>query len=164
MVSTAIREHLAALGVATEELRHEPAHTAVAEAARLDLPPEEVAKVIVLDTAVGHALAVVPATERLDMGLVHRATGDNHAELASEDELARDYPDYELGAFPPLGSLLDVPLYVDPKVAGRDTIVFAAGRADVSLRARTADLLRGEDAAVVPLVRELDDKEIELRG
>jgi Ala-tRNA(Pro) deacylase len=161
MAVTAVREYLTEQGVETEELRHEPTYTATGEAARLGIPAREVAKTVVLDTNVGHALAVIPASERLDMGLVHRATGDNHAELASEEELRRDYPDYELGAFPPLGSLLHVPVYVDPKVMRHDTIVFAAGRADTSLRARTEELFRAERPTVVPLAREIDEKEVE---
>jgi hypothetical protein len=35
--------------------------------------------------------------------------------------------DYELGALPPLGALLDARLYVDPEVLGHDTVTFAAG-------------------------------------
>jgi Ala-tRNA(Pro) deacylase len=162
MAATTVREHLAELGVDTEELPHDPTHTAAGEAVRLGLTAPEVAKTIVLDTDHGHALAVLPASERLDMSLVHRATGDNHAKLASEEELQRDYPSYELGAFPPLGTLLEAPLYVDPKVMARDTVVFAAGACDTSLRARTQDLFRAERATVVPLTRDIDDKEMEL--
>jgi Ala-tRNA(Pro) deacylase len=161
MADTTVREYLTEQGVETEELRHEPTHSAGGEAARLGVPAHEVAKTVVLDTERGHALAVIPASERLDMGLVHRATGDNHAALASEEELQRDYPDYELGAFPPLGSLLHAPVYVDPKVMRHDRIVFAAGKADTSLRARTEELFRAERPTVIPLARELDEKELE---
>lgn len=172
-----IRSHLAAQGVETEELRHDPAHSAMGEAARLGVPPAQVVKTIVLDTRDGHALAVIPASERLDMALVHRATGDTHAQLASEEELQRDYPEYELGTFPPLGTLLHAPVYVDPQVLRHEHVVFAAGRADTSLRARTDDLFRGQEfrgqefrgqefrggePVVVPLVREEDEKEREL--
>jgi Ala-tRNA(Pro) deacylase len=164
METTAVGSYLRERGVECDELRHEPTNTAAGEAVRLNIPPHTVAKTLVLDTVRGHALAVIPASERLDMALVHRATGDNHAELASEEELRRDYPDYELGAFPPLGSLLRAPLYVDPKVMDHDTIVFAAGRADISLRARTEELFGVESATVVVLAREYDDKDRELRA
>lgn len=157
-----LRTHLGAQGVDTEELHHDPAHSALSEAARLGVPAEQVVKTIVLDTAEGHALAVIPASERLDMAAVHRATDDSHAALASEDELQRDYPDYELGTFPPLGALLQARLFVDPTVMEQPTVVFAAGRADTSIRARTEDLFRGEEPVVVPLIREEDEKEREL--
>ena len=164
MTVTTVRQYLTEQGVETEQLRHEPTYTATGAAARLGIPAHEVAKTIVLDTRGGHALAVIPAPERLDMGLVHRATGDNLAKLATEEELRRDYPDYELGAFPPLGSLLQAPLYVDPKIMRQDTIVFAAGTTDTALRARTEALFRAERPTVVPLARELDEKDQEFRG
>lgn len=158
---TTVGDYLRARGIQPEELAHELTHSALGEAVRLGVPANEVAKTIVLDTHGGRALAVIPASERLDMGLVHRAVGDSHARLASEEELQRDYPDFELGAFPPLGSLLDVPLYVDPKVMEGETVVFAAGTADTSLRVTTRDLFRDEDPVVARLVKEPRDDEEE---
>jgi Ala-tRNA(Pro) deacylase len=161
---TRIADYLRSRKVEVQEIPHEPTHTALTEAACIGVPAREVAKAIVLDVHGGHALAVIPASERLDMGLVHSAVGDPHAHLASQDELQRDYPDYELGAFPPLGSLLQAPVYVDPAVMEHETIIFAAGTADRSLRARTQDVFRDENPTVVPLIRELNDKERELIG
>jgi Ala-tRNA(Pro) deacylase len=148
-----VRDELQARGIEAEEIPHDPAHTALGEATRIGVPADEVAKTVVLDTKDGHALAVIPASERLDMALVHRAVGDSHAHLTSEERLRQDYPDYELGAFPPLGSLLHAPVYVDPRVMAQDTIVFAAGSATTSLRARAADVFRDEEVTVTPLIR-----------
>jgi len=158
---TTVGDYLRARGIQTEEISHGSTHSALGEAALLGVPAKEVAKTIVLDTRRGRALAVIPASERLDMGLVHKAVGDAHARLASEEELQRDYPDFELGAFPPLGSLLDAPLYVDPKVMQGETVVFAAGTADTSLRATTHDLFRDENPVVAPLVKEPQDEDKE---
>jgi Ala-tRNA(Pro) deacylase len=60
--------------------------------------------------------------------------GDNHARLANEEELGRDFPDYQLGALPPLGALVGANVYVDPEVLGRDTVVFAAGTQTESVK------------------------------
>ena len=97
---------------------------------------------------------------------VNELTRQSFAEAArrAEEELQRDYPDFELGAFPPIGSLLHAPVYVDPGVMRHDTIVFAAGNAETSLRARTEELFRDENPVVTPLVREADEKELELLG
>jgi Ala-tRNA(Pro) deacylase len=156
-----VLEALRARGVDVEDIHHDPAHTALGEAARAGAAPDEVAKTLILSTAGRHALAVIPASERLDMALVHEALGDSHARLSTEEELQRDYPDYELGAFPPLGSLFDAPVLVDPRVLEHETIVFPAGTATFSLRARTADVFRDEAEKVVPLVRQPleEDKE-----
>ena len=90
--------------------------------------------------ASGYALMAVPATGRLDMHLVQAAVGDPHVRLATEEELLRDFPGIELGALPPLGSLLGAPLYVDQEVLQHETVVFAAGSQTESVQIKMADL------------------------
>ena len=54
----------------------------------------------------GYARAVLPASERLDLrklGDFARRPASKKVHLASEEALARDYPEFELGAVPPLG-------------------------------------------------------------
>ena len=71
--------------------------------------------------------------------------------LATEDELASDYPEFELGAVPPVGGKPDAVL-VDRRVAGRETVVLEAGVHDQSIRIEVADLVRVTDARVVDVV------------
>ena len=120
-------DHLNSRGAAFEVIPHEKAYTSIEEARALGIAADEVVKTVVLDTASGHVLVAVPGYRRLDMKLVEEAVGDHHARLASEDELAQDFPDFELGSLPPMGSLLGAPVYVDPEVMGHDTVVFAGG-------------------------------------
>ena len=47
--------------------------------------------------------------------------------LATETEIARLFPDCELGAMPPLGNLRGLPVYVDASLASQDIIAFNAG-------------------------------------
>jgi Ala-tRNA(Pro) deacylase len=112
-----------------------------------------------LQTAAGYRLAVVPASRRLDMKLVEVALGDKHARLATEKELERDFPGYQLGALPPLGSLLSVPTHVDPEVIAHETIVFAAGSRTESVKVRAEDLFRGEPVSVSHLTRHPEEEE-----
>jgi len=101
----------------------------------------------------------VPATCHLDMHLVRAAVGDRHARLATEQELLRDFPGIELGALPPLGSLLGAPLYVGQEVLQHETVVFAAGSQTESVQVKTADLLRHEQVTTVPLIRHADEND-----
>jgi Ala-tRNA(Pro) deacylase len=149
----AVAELLEQRGVPFEAIPHERTYTSIDEARALGIAAEEVVKTIVLDTVSGHALAVLPASRRVDIRLVRAATGDAHARFASEEELERDFPDLELGAFPPLGSLLRVPTYVDPEVLAHDTVVFAAGTQNESVMARTEDLFRDEPITESPLTK-----------
>jgi Ala-tRNA(Pro) deacylase len=105
----------------------------------------------------------VPATGRLDLHLVQAAVGDRHVRLATEEELLRDFPGIELGALPPLGSLLGAPLYVDQEVLQHETVVFAAGSQTESVQIRTADLLQHEQVTTLPLIKHPDDNDKDWR-
>jgi Ala-tRNA(Pro) deacylase len=147
-------DHLKSRGLNFEAIPHEKTYTSIQEARALGIAADEVVKTVVLDTESGHALVAVPSYRRLDMKLVGEAVGDHHVRLASEEELARDFPDYELGSLPPLGSLLGVPVYVDPEVLEHETVVFAAGSQTESVKMRTEDLFRDESVTIVALTRQ----------
>lgn len=151
-------EFLKGRGVPFETIPHEKAFTSIDEARALGVQADEVVKTILLDTGGGHALTVIPGDRRLDMHRVQRAVTDHHAHLATEDEIGRDFPGYELGCLPPIGSLLRVPLFVDPDVTRHETIVFAAGSQTESVKVRTEDLFRDEAVTVVQLSRSPSDE------
>jgi Ala-tRNA(Pro) deacylase len=151
---TTVPEYLEQRGVPFEVIPHGRTYTSIEEARALGISADEVVKTIVLDTASGHALAVIPASRRLHMRLVRDAVGDNHAKFADEGELERDFPDVELGAFPPLGSLVGVPTFVDPEVFTHETVVFAAGSQNESVKVRTEDLFGEERVTRMPLTKE----------
>jgi len=135
-----------------EPLSHPKALSAVDEARALGIDPDEVAKSLVLKSHEGYVLALIPGGHRLDMHKVRDATGDKNVRLASEDDLERDFPDYELGAVPPAPGLLNMPGFVDPTVRSREWIVFAAGTHTDSMRMNTADLIGLGDFTEADLV------------
>ena len=153
---TQVTEHLEARGVPFEPIAHQQAYTSIAEARALGIGASEVLKTVAVRVAGGYALRAVPATCRLDMHLVRAAVGDGHVRLATEEELLRDFPGFELGALPPLGSLLGAPLYLDQQVLQHETVAFAAGSQTESVQLRTADLLQHEQVTTVPLVKHAD--------
>lgn len=156
-----VAEHLQKRDVVFEAIPHKTAYTSIDEARALGIAADEVVKTVAVHTASGHVLVAVPGYRRLEMRLVKDAVGDNHARLATEEELARDFPDYELGALPPLGSLLRAHVYVDPEVMDHDTVVFAAGTQTESVKVRTEDLFRGEPMTVAPVSRHPEDTDKE---
>ena len=135
----------------------EHAHTvrAVDEAAALGVGAEEVAKTLVVVAPSGNVRAVLAASERIDRHKVAAvlAVGGKKVRLAAEDDLARDYPEFELGAVPPFGGREDQVL-VDERVAGRDSVVVEAGSHDRSVRLKAADLVRLTGAQVANIRRE----------
>ena len=158
---TQVTEHLEAHGVPFEPIVHQQAYTSIDEARALGIDASEVLKTVAMRVAGGYALMAVPATCRLDMHLVQAAAGDRHVRLATEQELLRDFPDFELGALPPLGSLLGAPLYVDQQVLRHETVVFAAGSQTESVQLKTADLLRHEQVTAVALIKHADENDKE---
>jgi Ala-tRNA(Pro) deacylase len=127
---------LDAQGVEYERLPHVHTESALAEAHALALDPIDVAKTLVVATPDGYARAVLPATERLDLGKLSELLGYGRKEihLASEGALARDYPEFDLGAVPPIGGSRREPVVIDSRIAERDMIVVEAGTHEESIR------------------------------
>ncbi len=148
---TAVEEYLQMRGVEFEVIPHERTLSTVEEARALGVAVDEALKTLVMDTSAGHVLVVIPGSRRVDLHKVRDALGDHHARLASEEELGADFVGYELGAMPPLGSLVGARTFVDPEVLTHETVVFAAGSQTRSLKARTADLFRDEQITVAPV-------------
>ena len=142
-------------GVDFDVLEHGHTERAVDEAAALGIGPEEVAKTLVLVAPSGNVRAVLAASERIDVRKVAAVlgVGGKKVQLASEDDLARDYPDFELGAVPPFGGHGDQ-VIVDERLAGRDSVVLEAGTHERSVRLKAADLVRLTQAQVADIRRE----------
>jgi Ala-tRNA(Pro) deacylase len=149
-----VTEHLKRRGSAFEVIPHQQSYTSVDEARALGVDADEVLKTLAVRTGPGYALMVIPASRRLDLRLAREALGDSHARLATEDELDRDFADYQLGALPPLGGLVGGRVYVDPEVLRHETVAFAAGTQTESVKMRAEELFGGEEATTVPLVKQ----------
>jgi len=64
-------------------IEHRRTETAGDEARAIGVPPEQVAKTVVLATAVGYVRAVIAASAYLDLHKLRQLLGDKHARLAS---------------------------------------------------------------------------------
>ncbi len=140
-------------GLDYQLIPHRRSETAAAEAEALGLAARAVAKTIVLVTPVGLALAVIPASERLDLHKVRALLGSKKVELATEAVLAGAYPEFELGAVPATGAHRE-PVLVDRRVCENDHVVLEAGTHEQSLRIKTADLLLLNHARLADICRD----------
>ena len=109
-----------------ESLHHRPTYTANGVAQELHVPGKEVAKTVLVRAGDGYALAVLPATCRVDLERIRQQLGETRVEMASEAEMDTLFPDCERGAIPPFGSLYQLPTLVDESLAEDDEIVFDA--------------------------------------
>lgn len=133
---------------------HMGTYTAKSEAKALGLPAKYVLKAVVLRVDGDYAIAVLPASRRIDMNLMMEVIPDARARLATEDEIAARFPGFELGALPPLPGLLGVRAFVDPKVFDCDEAAFADGRQTESIIASPRELFWGEDVFVEAISRD----------
>jgi Ala-tRNA(Pro) deacylase len=134
-----------------ELIPHEQTMTALAEARVLGAEPQDVAKTLVLESEDGFVRAVLPASERIDLRKVRELLHAHEIELATEATLAGAYPDFELGAVPPLGGPANDPVLIDRRLTMREAVVFEAGRHDESVRVKPDDLVAVTRATVADI-------------
>ena len=124
------------------QLRHHPRRIAAQRiAAVAHVPGFRLAKVVVLKHGDGFGLAVLPAPEYVDLARLARVIGGEWR-LATELEMKDLFPDCEVGAMPALGSIYNMPVYVDACLASQDRIVFNAGTHEDLLEMPYADFAR----------------------
>jgi Ala-tRNA(Pro) deacylase len=143
-------------GAQYELLAHAHTESALDEAKALGLDPAEVGKTLVLSVPEGYVRAIVPANCRVDVRKVREVVGGGkkHVHLATEDDLSRDYPEFDLGAVPPVGGSREDHVIVDRRLAEQESVVVEAGSHDESVRIPTAELIRVARAEVADICQE----------
>ena len=115
-------------GVAHEVVDHEQTFSAMAEARASHVPPDHAAKSVLLREGGQYRLALIPATERLDLRKAREALqASQRLRLATESEMEADFGAFEVGAIPPLGSILPAPEVIDRRLLGHDRVLCSAG-------------------------------------
>lgn len=140
-------------GVSYELLEHAHTESALAEAEALGIAPDDVAKTLVVKTEGGYLRAVLAASARLDLAKIRSIHGGGrHAvHLASEEDLRRDYPEFPVGAVPPVGGSRRDPVFVDAKVMERESVVIEAGTHEQSVRLAPNELVQVAGATVTDI-------------
>jgi Ala-tRNA(Pro) deacylase len=157
----AVLDYLQGRGVTFQVIPHAAASTAEEAATIIGVDPAEMANTVAMIEGTDVSLAVIPASDAFDPSAVAAAIGER-ARPADEDEIRHAFRDVDPSALPPLGLLLNVPMYVDPALIERETIVFPAGRNTQSIRIRTEDLFRGDPIVVTPLTRRQPDRVVKV--
>jgi Ala-tRNA(Pro) deacylase len=147
--SAAVAEYLDGIDVAYELLTHRPTMSATAEANATQRPVEQVAKTVVLQYGAGYVLAIVPASQRLDLRKLRGLLGaTKNLRFATEEEIARDFPVLEVGAVPPLGPMLPMAEVIDRRLVEQARILCAGGDHEHSIVLDPRDLVRLTGATV----------------
>ena len=134
-----ISSYLKEQGVYFSMHEHPPAYTAQEVAAEEHVSGDILAKTVILRAGDNYAMFVLPASYKLDMRKAAKALGAKKVRLADEGELAKLFPDSEVGAEPPFGNLYEIPTLVDQHLADDEEIVFQAGSHRQAIRMKYAD-------------------------
>jgi Ala-tRNA(Pro) deacylase len=106
---------------------HSPTYTAQEIAASAHIPGKELAKTVMVKLDGKMAMAVLPASCKVDFDLLKKAAQADRIELASEKEFKDLFPECELGAMPPFGNLYGMEVFVADTLAEDEEIAFNAG-------------------------------------
>jgi Ala-tRNA(Pro) deacylase len=150
--SGALSAYLSAHGVEHEIVEHAAAYTASSEARAAAVPPDQAAKTVVLEHGGDYLLALVPASERLDLHKLREVLGVGRSlRLAGEDEIAARFGQFEVGSVPPVGDAVFAGEIVDRRLTDLDRMLCSAGDHRHSVSVSPADVVRLAGARVADI-------------
>lgn len=151
----AIVGFLEGANVAFELVEHEPVMSASDEARTACRSPEQTAKTIVLHDGSAYVIVAIPAADRLDLHKLRDLLGaSRRLRLASEDEIARDFPSLEVGAVPPFGPMTPTAEVIDIALAAQQRILCPAGDHRHSVLLDPREIVRITAATVADICEE----------
>jgi Ala-tRNA(Pro) deacylase len=106
---------------------HSLAYTAQEIAASAHIHGKDLAKTVIVKIDGEMAMAVLPASSKLDLERLKQIAGAKNVELAAEKEFQDRFPECALGAMPPFGNLYDMEVYADKALSEDEKIAFNAG-------------------------------------
>jgi len=125
-IAATIQAYLQSRGIPYRTLEHPRACSAGATAQAAHVPPDHIAKAVILKDERGYLMVVVPGDHWLKL----EATGEELGRklvLATEQEVARLFGDCEPGSVPPLGEPYGVEAVLDEALATLANVYFEVG-------------------------------------
>jgi Ala-tRNA(Pro) deacylase len=149
MIPAQIESYLREHQVGYELRSHFRAVAAQKLAAAEHVSGARVAKQVVVSVDGELAIAVISATQRLDLETLRRACDAERCQLVPESMFAERFWPCEPGAEPPI-RLFGLPIYVDEELAREPKVLMRAGTHEDAIEVRTEEWMASERAQVVP--------------
>jgi len=121
---------------------HPTSYTAQGTAAQAHVSGKELVKTVIVKIDSQLAMAVLPASAQLDLSGLRKMTRAKQVSVAPEPEFEFKFPDCDLGAMPPFGTLYGMAVYVDEMLTRDKEIAFNAGSHSELVRMRYEDFER----------------------
>ena len=122
-----LKEFLDSHNVKYVTISHSRAFTAQETATSAHIPGKELAKTVMVKMNGTMAMAVLPASYKIDFDLLKKVAGVGMVVLASEREFKDMFPECEVGAMPPFGNLYGMDVFVEKSLTEDKEIAFNAG-------------------------------------
>lgn len=108
-------------------ISHSATYTAQEIAALTKIPGKELAKTVMVKLNDKMAMAILPASYKVNFNYLKKAAGVKKVELATEKEFKEMFPECDTGAMPPFGNLYNLDVYSTESLAEDEEITFSAG-------------------------------------
>jgi Ala-tRNA(Pro) deacylase len=142
MATRRIREFLVGNKIQYGLINHTCAYTAQEVAEFSHVPGRYMAKVVVVWLDGKLSLAVVPATQVVDLAKLRRETRALDVRLADEADFRDRFSDCQVGAVPPFGNLFGLETLLDRQLSSAEQFAFSAGTHRDVIVIRSADYSR----------------------
>lgn len=139
-------------GIKYEKDVHAKTYTAQELAHEEHVSGYMVAKPVIVKTASGFVMCVLPAPRHVSLTRVAELLGEKHVRLASESEMADLFPGCELGAEPPVGSMFGMKTVMDTELQEDESLVMQAGSHTEAIKIRREDWEKLCDPVVANII------------
>ena len=137
-----------------ELLKHPETYTSQETARSEHVSGKKVAKVVMVKADDQDVMTVLSAADKLSLNKLKNLLGAKEVRLATEEEFKALFPDCEVGAMPPFGSLYRVPFFVDMGLAENKFIIFNAGTHRESVKISYKDYAKIAQPEIVQFAAE----------
>ena len=125
-IATTLKSYLDSHEVQYSSVAHPHTESAVDSAKSAHVPPHQMAKAVVLEDSAGFIVAVLPSSNRLNLGWVNEEL-ERDLKLATEVELKALFKDCETGAVPALSNAYGLKVIWDDQLKHASDIYIEAG-------------------------------------
>jgi Ala-tRNA(Pro) deacylase len=125
-IAMTLKSYLDDHEVSYDTVEHPHTESAVDSAKSAHVPPHQMAKAVVLEDSAGFIVAVLPSSNRLNLGWVNEEL-ERDLRLATEDELKALFRDCDTGAIPALSTAYGLKVIWDDQLKHAADIYIEAG-------------------------------------
>lgn len=122
-----LKDYLKKNNIAYDIIKHPIAYTAQEIAELSHLSSKKIAKTVIVSIEDELVMVVTSAHLKVDLSKLQKIFPAKNISLATETQFQNRFPNCELGAMPPLGTLFNMKVYITEELTKTEKIAFNAG-------------------------------------